>query len=64
MIRDAGLVNVRLTPKLEYVAALESFEDPLYRKIAAELPSGTKASDFVTSLDIEARKPGVRAKCC
>jgi SAM-dependent methyltransferase len=64
MIRDAGLVNVRLTPKLEYVAALESFEDPLYRKIAAELPSGTKASDYITSLDIEARKPGVRAKCC
>lgn len=63
-IRDAGLVDVRLQPKPEYVATLESFEDPLYRKIAAELPAGTKTSDFITSLDIQARKPGVRAQCC
>ncbi len=64
MMRDAGLVNVRLTPKPEYVATLESFEDPLYRQIAAELPSGTKASDYITSLDIQARRAGVRSKCC
>lgn len=64
MMRDAGLVNVQLTPKPEYVAALESFDDPLYQKIAADLPRGTKVSNYVTSLDIQARKPGVRAKCC
>lgn len=63
-MRDAGLIHLQLTPKPEYVRALESFEDPLYAKIAAELPAGTKASDYVTSLDIQARKPGVRAKCC
>lgn len=64
LMRDAGLVNVRLTPKPEYVATLESFEDPLYARIAAELPAGTRASDYVTSLDIQARKGGVRSKCC
>jgi SAM-dependent methyltransferase len=64
MMRDAGLVNVRLTEKPEYVAALESFEDPLYKQIAADLPAGTKVSHYVTSLDIQAQKPGVRAKCC
>ncbi|MDZ4773441.1 MAG: arsenite methyltransferase [Planctomycetota bacterium] len=64
MMRDAGLVNVQLTTKPEYVAALMSFEDPLYKTIAAELPSGTTASDYITSLDIQARKGGVRAKCC
>jgi hypothetical protein len=57
MMREAGLVEVFLDPKPEYVAALESFEDPLYAKIAADLPAGTKASDFITSLDIRATKP-------
>ena len=64
LMRAAGLVNVRLTPKPDYVAALESFDDPLYAKIAAELPTGTRISDYVTSLDIQARKGGVRSKCC
>jgi SAM-dependent methyltransferase len=64
MMRAAGLVDLRLTPKPEYVRALESFEDPLYQKLAAELPTGTKASDFVTSLDIQARKRSARATCC
>jgi SAM-dependent methyltransferase len=64
MMRAAGLVELRLAPKPEYVRALESFEDPLYRKIAAELPAGTKASDYITSLDIQARKPAARTSCC
>ncbi|MBL8860073.1 MAG: arsenite methyltransferase [Planctomycetes bacterium] len=63
-MRDAGLVNLQLTPKPEYVQTLESFEDPLYQDIAAQLPAGMKTSDYITSLDIQARKPGVRAKCC
>lgn len=63
-MRDAGLIHVQLVPKSEYVKTLENFEDPLYAKIAAELPVGTKASDYVTSLDIQAKKGGVRSKCC
>ena len=57
MVREAGLTAIRLTPKPEYVKALEQFEDPLYRKIAEHLPAGTTAADFITSLEVQARKP-------
>jgi SAM-dependent methyltransferase len=56
MVEAAGLADVKLTPKPEYVASLASFEDPLYRKIAEALPAGTTAADFLTSLDVTARK--------
>jgi SAM-dependent methyltransferase len=57
MLRSVGLGSIVLKRKPEYVRALESFEDPLYRKIAEHLPAGTTAADFLTSLDIEARRP-------
>lgn len=56
MVEAAGLTEVALRPKPEYVAALESFQDPLYQKIAGALPDGTTAADFVTSLDVMAQK--------
>ena len=55
--RDAGLADIRLEQKPEYVASMASFEDPLYQKIAAALPPGTRPADFVTSLNVTARKP-------
>jgi arsenite methyltransferase len=57
MIRATGLSDVVLRRKPEYVRALQSFEDPLYRRIAESLPKGTTAADYLTSLDVEARKP-------
>jgi len=57
MARDAGLVEVRLNPKPGYVEALMQGQDPLYLKIAAQLPAGTQPGDFITSLEITARKP-------
>ncbi len=56
----AGLVEVELKPRADYVAAAESFEDPLYREIAAQLPPGTGSADYVTSLEVTARKPADR----
>jgi SAM-dependent methyltransferase len=53
----AGLTDIVLTPKPEYVSALTDVQDPLYRRIIERLPAGTTASDFITSLDITARKP-------
>ena len=53
----AGLEAVTLRAKPEYVAALESFQDPLYREIAERLPEGTTAADYLTSLEVTARKP-------
>jgi arsenite methyltransferase len=56
MVESAGLAEIQLRLKPEYVATLASFEDPLYRQIAALLPAGTTAADFITSLDVTARK--------
>jgi arsenite methyltransferase len=55
--REAGLVNIHLEQKHEYIESMTSFEDPLYQKIAAALPAGTRPADFVTSLNVTARKP-------
>lgn len=52
----AGLVEIVLTSKPQYIDAMTNWEDPLYRKIIGSLPQGAKPSDFITSLDISARK--------
>ena len=57
MVREAGLSSVKLTPKPEYVRAMTSWNDPLYRRIAEQLPPGAHAADYITSLTIEAVKP-------
>jgi arsenite methyltransferase len=54
---DAGLTDIRLEQKPQYIEVMTSTEDPLYRKIIAALPSGTRPVDFVTSLNVTARKP-------
>ncbi len=56
-IEQAGLVDIQLKLKPEYVKALVALGDGLYQQIASELPAGTSPADFVTSLDITARKP-------
>jgi arsenite methyltransferase len=52
----AGLVEIQLTPKPGYVDAMMDWNDPLYRKIIEHLPAGTKAGDYVTSLEVAAKK--------
>lgn len=52
----AGLVDVVLTPKPQYIDSMTNWEDPLYRKIVAALPAGTKPSDYITSIDVSAHK--------
>ncbi len=54
--RNAGLTQIRLERKPGYVESMEGFEDKLYQKIAAALPKGTGPADFVTSLNVTARK--------
>lgn len=53
----AGLTDISLTPKPQYIEAMTTWEDPLYRKIVQSLPSGTRPGEFITSLDISARRP-------
>jgi hypothetical protein len=57
MMRQAGLVEIHLEPKPEYVETLARMQDSFYRTIAAHLPAGTTLADYMTSLDITARKP-------
>ncbi len=57
MARAAGLSEVTLTPKPEYIDAMTNWEDPLYRAIVENLPAGSKPSDYITSLDVSAVKP-------
>jgi hypothetical protein len=58
MAKSAGLADVKLTQKGDYLATLESMGDPLYAEITTKLPKGKTAKDYVTSLLVSARKPG------
>ncbi|MFZ2875079.1 MAG: helix-turn-helix domain-containing protein [Phycisphaerales bacterium] len=52
----AGLTEVTLTPKPQYIDAMTNWEDPLYRRIVERLPFGAKPSDYITSLDVSVMK--------
>ena len=54
--KAAGLSQVAVRVKLEYVSAMVSFEDPLYQKIVAALPAGTSPDNFIASVEITAHK--------
>lgn len=57
MVEEAGLQDVVLTPKSSYVDGMVDWQDPLYQKILAHLPAGAKPSEYITSLEVTARKP-------
>ena len=57
MAKEAGLTDIVLKVKSDYIAAMLDFEDPLYKEILELLPAGAKALDFITSLEVQARKP-------
>lgn len=58
MATEAGLTDIVLNPKLAYIDGMSEWKDPLYQKIIAQLPSGTKVSDYITSLEVTAKKFG------
>lgn len=62
MVREAGLGDIVLKAKSAYIDGMVDWQDPLYQKIIAHLPGGAKPSDYITSLEITARKAG--ASCC
>lgn len=63
MAKEAGLSNIVLTPKSSYVDGMADWKDPLYQKIMAHLPSGSKPSEFITSLQVAAGKPAGECAC-
>ncbi len=60
MATEAGLTDIVLEEKRDYVEKMADWNDPLFRKILDALPRGTRVSDFVTSLYICAKKPSER----
>jgi arsenite methyltransferase len=62
MAREAGLRDIVLNPKSGYVDAMVDWQDPLYQKILATLPAGATPGEYITSLEVMARK--APAKCC
>lgn len=58
MIKSAGLVDMELTAKPDYIDGMTGWNDPLYRAVLRHLPRSRKMSDYVTSLYVAARKPG------
>jgi SAM-dependent methyltransferase len=66
MMREAGLADIELTPRSDYIDTMTEWQDPLYREIVGLLPEGARASDYVTSLSATAIKAGAccAASCC
>ena len=56
MAEAAGLVDIVLEPKTQYVDAMDDWSDPLYQKIIEHLPEGARPGDYITSLSVTARK--------
>jgi arsenite methyltransferase len=57
MMREAGLTDIRLEPRPEFVETMGRRNTPLYQTITAHIPEGTTPADYLTSLNITARKP-------
>ncbi len=56
MLRAAGFTDIRLATKPDYIKAMTGFNDPLYRKIIRHLPRGSTPADYITSLEVSARR--------
>ncbi len=54
--RRAGLSDIRIERKGDYVDAMTDWQDPLYKAIIAKLGPGERISTYVTSANITARK--------
>lgn len=64
MAQAAGLAQIQLRQKQGLVDAMTSVNAPLYQKVLAALPKGSKPSDYVVSLEVNAVKPRQDACCC
>ena len=57
LMEAAGLTDIVLQPKPEYMQTLADTDDALYQRVAAVLPAGTSPASVITSLDVAARRP-------
>lgn len=61
MAVSAGLANIVLMPKADYVDTILEGQDPLYREFREHLSQGALLSDYMTSIYIKAHKPGKKS---
>ena len=54
IVCEAGLVDVVMEPRSDYVRAMVEYKDPLYVRIAEELPAGETPADYITSVSVTA----------
>jgi SAM-dependent methyltransferase len=52
----AGLVEIVIELKHDYIAVMENLQDPLYRQILELLPPGQKLSDYIVSAAVSAKR--------
>ncbi|OHB66736.1 MAG: hypothetical protein A2Y76_00855 [Planctomycetes bacterium RBG_13_60_9] len=57
MAEATGLAEIQLKAESGYIEAMMDWNDPMFHKIVENLPEGAKAGDYVTSLEVTARKP-------
>jgi arsenite methyltransferase len=56
MAREAGLVELRLKSNPGYVNAMTDWNDPLYQRILEQLPAGARPGDYITTVELTARR--------
>ena len=61
-MRAAGLDQIAVVPKREYVETLVGDDDAFYQKVSTGLPAGQGPADYVTSVNATAVKSG--GACC
>ncbi len=56
MAAAAGFTDIVLNSRPQYIRSMADWQDPLYQRIRDSLPPGTSPADYITSLEITARK--------
>lgn len=56
MVKKAGLKNIKMILKPDYIESMTEWSDPLYKTIIKALPKGGRLSEYVTSLYVSAIK--------
>lgn len=56
MAKKAGLKNIKMILKPDYIESMSEWNDPLYKTVIKALPEGRKLSEYVTSLYVSAIK--------
>jgi len=53
---EAGLVDIQIEHKSQYMKSMTSYQDPLYQRIAEALPPNSTPADYITSINVTAKK--------